>query len=1245
MTPNVDFSGIFDTVLPNAYIKKVSISHKSLSDPGDARHYDEDQQYYLEKNQFGKKKYRPKDPEQFELVAAGKFLVVNAEIVIKDYIRDNNKPTWIENEELLNSMNLRVLLSTKQQITNNLRQRGLTEENIDRFKASHGLKEQIISLRKMNKKKIYSYRKEVVDGRTIYSASYEVTFKVYRPNPKHLAVFAGMFVDLSEYGRKKKVSTESSRRFLFGSFVGQVVLNAGSPVEQSNIFMLPNGKVWAGPVHYHRPSQTFMAGAFHTGNPHSALRQKKVPNKLLQDFRILDRAKTSKLLLKPYKARSTKRRPSKHRSQKHKKIMKSAYISEPEYSKDRNDNVHMSFHINFDKLIRERMRFGALGAKADRLAMKDLRELSEISSIKIYRNRVVKGAIRGQNDLANFENRTELIAEASTTTLSLGEPIVLTKPSNSYDEDAEKVQVGSIREAALNLGNAGIGVRTFTVSDLSMDRVTDGFYSYSVVLELIDGTKLFAENMLEKITQAKNLLIEYQGFATKPGNSDPDTGEYTKSFIDMLNKEYNIPSPRTVLGRTKAARQQIVRNSVANLPWNNAIASYVDVLGNITGLPSRDALDLADILYSIVRPDTGSVDGIQTTIEMINSLESQILRAMGTSGINESRPSNTAYLVTELDFNDKTRAYKGRLPTNIVSVQKRFKATLSSNTLRNVGYAYFNKFGSHKNAGHKQITNQELKTRFGKEHSKYFISSGLGANERLPSGINTGLNLNTNYFSFLTPSKVFLGPVMSLSLLDRGDSLYNYSQYDRLISIRLAMNPRIDSPSKKMAIKTDPFSPEFDLTPPLNLGAGYDPAKSNISEEAFFLSNTNSAILATTGIVTTSPTKLIEEEKISALTDGDNEDESGGIPVTEPLGPNTKFATEKTTIDDLNVEDVMVPDASEEFNSFQNLLIQRLIGSGRGLFSERDRPSIKKLSGPTNVVSKFFDSKENGDRLKATFFNEMPNQLKSLFLTDGPTVATNWLTKYDQNGLDIMRSESLSNFFYLNFEHVNRVEALVGFTRDDRGEPQVSSPVYRPLDRELINSTERRSRELLCRMTPYANEVLKTRKSEKLKMVEYESTFFTTPESLNFVGSDVLEQESQAAAEDFATPPSTLPIDGNNQSEVLSEGILSERLTEYSDLNALGRKALKSEILRTIQEGHIPPEFQSNLVVFQPKFVSRVGTNFAPRSNTQRQIVTDKSASRTALVRRARARKRPAREGTLDSPSTTQGSTKRGGGY
>ena len=118
----------------------------------------------------------------------------------------------------------------------------------------------------------------------------------------------------------------------------------------------------------------------------------------------------------------------------------------------------------------------------------------------------------------------------------------------------------------------------------------------------------------------------------------------------------------------------------------------------------------------------------------------------------------------------------------------------------------------------------------------------------------------------------------------------------------------------------------------------------------------------------------------------------------------------------------------------------------------------------------------------------------------------------------------------------------------------------------------------------------------------------------------MLEEEAQQEVNDFITPDTQNEEVSVDQTEQLFNGLLAERLVEYYELNAIGRRALKSEVFRTIQEDRIPPEFQSNLVVFQPKFVSRVGTNFGSAEGTQRNIVTTRSGVRAALVRRETGR-------------------------
>mgnify|MGYP003111137352 CR=1 FL=1 len=261
MATRVDFSSVFNTVLPNVYIRNVSLAHANLADPKRGVEYDDDQNYAFEKNEFGKRFFPNLPPQDVQLIAEGKFLEVKAQIVIKDYYRDNQKSQWFENDEILNLLKLRVLLSTKAQLTNDLRSRGLTEKNIEDSIAEGGLKEQIISLKKTNKASLLNFQKQQIGERTVYTITYDVSFKVYRPNPRHVAIFAGTFVDLNEYARTRDSLAQSRKRFLYGNFSGQLLVNKGERPLDSNVFILPDGKAWAGPVHFHEPTNTFMAGA------------------------------------------------------------------------------------------------------------------------------------------------------------------------------------------------------------------------------------------------------------------------------------------------------------------------------------------------------------------------------------------------------------------------------------------------------------------------------------------------------------------------------------------------------------------------------------------------------------------------------------------------------------------------------------------------------------------------------------------------------------------------------------------------------------------------------------------------------------------------------------------------------------------------------------------------------------------------------------------------------------------------
>ena len=1137
MTTQVDFSSVFDIVLPNVYIKKISLLPSNLVDRTSASYYDEDIEYNYEKNVFGKTKVGNK-PINFSQVAPGeKYLMVRAELVIKDHVRKDGKPYWVGNDELLGLMKLRVLLSRKEKVTEKLADRGLTPHLLKLAKRKGGIQEQVISLSRNNIMSIEDFKQETIDGRKVYCVSYNVSFKLPKLRPNHLAIFANTMVDLNAYALTKSKYAHSKRGHLQGNIAGQLILSRGSTVDESTMFVLPNGKVWGGPVHEHEGS--YMAGAFHTSVRHPPLKEKKVPNAVVEDHRLLAQAARSSLLLRPKRHKL----PRGKRNTPLKKPIKHAYISDPEYSSNGKNELFMTFHVNFMKLLKEKTQFGALIDTADPKAKQRVSELSAIKGIRIYRNRVLRGLTRADYKLAEYDDRTEMVAHSAETTPGKVKTRRNMRQKTPNIVDSEKVLIGSIREVDLGF-TKNLGIRSFAVSDFDMAKKTDGEFNYTVELDITDGTQKFVEEELRKLMQARNLLIEYLGIASVEGHMDMSSGKFSQMFINKMRSTYDIPREEEVLGASRKERLQVARRSLANLPWNRSIAAYTDVLGNLTDFSLNDSVKLSEILYSFVNPLTGNPEGIRTALLLMENLESKITSRLGKKSLSTA----------EMDFKTRTAAYKGKMPKDIFSYKKTFRKLHDSNILNNVGYNFLGAPGKHKNAGHRAVTTEKMKERFGKEHSKYF---GGPADEVL----------GRNYYSYLSPAGIELGLSYRLRLLDRGNSLWSSKQYNSFTANRLAMNPRSDSSPKKLN-KSSPREQDYDLSPPLDYGSDYRPEDAGVSRETYGIANANIGILGKAGISIMTPSTFEKERKAGLLLDGDDEDQDLVDP-KEILGENTKFATDalaKEEIDMLPVDDEQKTDLVEVGSIF----ISALTTSRDSLIGRNEKQSAFQIGA---FVEDRLNKRKNPEEAKQRFFGRMPNQVRSIFMSEENGTLVNWLRVGGISGKDLLRSPSYAGMLYLNFQHINRIEVLIGFTKDRRGEAQVSHPIYRVLNEGRFGSIEEKGRPLLCRMTSYENKLLRFKKSRKLAMPEYDSSFFIVPKNSNRVNTEAVVEDA--------------------------EELLVSRLVELSTLNKVGKVSLKREINKMLRINDVPAEFQTTLPVFQPNVVNRVGTRFGAKAEDE----------------------------------------------
>ena len=1155
MTTQVDFSSVFDIVLPNVYVKKISLLPSSLVDRTSANYHDEEIVYNYGKNVFGKTTIENK-PIDFEQVVPGeKYLMVRAELVIKDYVQGDGTSYWVENDELLNFLKLRVLLSGDEETTEKLRNRGLTPQRLKLAKNKGKIQEQIISLSKSGTSSIDSLRQETIDGRKVYCASYSVSFKLTRLRPKHLAIFANTIVDLNAYALTKPKYAHSRRGHLQGNIAAQLILRDGNTVDESTMFVLPNGKVWAGPVHEH--DGVYMAGAFHTPVKHPKLKEKKVPNVVVEDYRLLSQAARAPVMLRPKRIKLP--RGKRHVPLKVK--VKQAYISEPEYSSNGSNELFMTFHVNFEKLLKEKTQFGALVENTDRKARKRILELSAIKSISIYRNRVLRGLTRADHKLAEYDDRTEMVAHSAETIPGKVKTRRNIRQKTPNIVDSEKVLVGSIREVDLGFFEK-LGIRSFAVSDFEMAKKTDGEFNYTVELEITDGTQKFVEEELHKLAFAQNLLTEYLSTASIEGHTDIMSGGFSQMFIDKMQNTYSMPQQDEVLGASRAERLQTARRSVAELPWNRAVAAYIDVLGNLADFSPVDSVNLSNILYSFVNPSTGSSEGVGIVLMLVKELENKITKHLGNKSLS----------VSEMDFKTRTTAYKGKMPKDIFSCKKTFRKLHDSNVLNNVGYDFLGTLAPHRNAGHRAVTTEQIRDRFSKEHSKYF---GGPADE----------TLERNYYSYLSPALVELGESYRLRLIEREDDLWRPRQYNAFLANRLAMNPRANASSRRLA-KSSPREAEHNLSPFVDYGSDYDKHSSKMSKESYGVTSANSHVLSLAGISIMTPDTFAKQQRAAALSEGEGEND-GSVDPREVLGDNTSFATDPVDKEELDQEPQ--PDEKKiDLSEVGSVFVGTMVAADEGLSSKNERPPIHRVE---EFVNFRHDKRKDPQKARQRFFNKMPNQVRSIFLSDKGSTTIDWMQLERDTNNDLLRSTFYSGLLYLNFQHINRVETLVGFDKDKTGEAQVSSPIYRILNKNRLDSVTEEGRPLLCRMASYENKLLHFKKSKKLTMPEYDSSFFIIPERS-------VPVTSQAEPED-------------------AETLVVSRLTELSNLNRIGRVSLQRETRKQLRIDEVPAEFQTTLPVFQPNVVNRVGTRFAAQVEDERtpmpSVTTRTTASPNAM--------------------------------
>jgi hypothetical protein len=209
---------------------------------------------------------------------------------------------------------------------------------------------------------------------------------------------------------------------------------------------------------------------------------------------------------------------------------------------------------------------------------------------------------------------------------------------------------------------------------------------------------------------------------------------------------------------------------------------------------------------------------------------------------------------------------------------------------------------------------------------------------------------------------------------------------------------------------------------------------------------------------------------------------------------------------------------------------------------------------------------------KESLLNAMPNQIKSAFFSNNKFVKTPINSLMSADPIADPRYEGM---LYYNLKMINKIEVFTGYPTNKRtGEKIMTSAPFKRITQKILATAKQKNQTLLCRMSPYSNNVLGFSHSKKLNLPIYDEYFILSP---------------RAAETSAATDAEDLVVLSER-----NERTYADLLAAQGDLNNTGFNMLKSLLESAILETFIEPEYVCTAeMVSQPMKNTKFGTSFS----------------------------------------------------
>jgi hypothetical protein len=955
-------------------------------------------------------------------------LLARVELCLTD-LRKRKRFQWVGDERLQKYLRIRIIESRDPKLTEMLADGGFTSAKLKRAKRKYNFREKFLSLR--NDRDIESVeRYRQGKGVTVYMIPYEAEFFIPSQRPPHLAYFCSCYMDTRELTRDFGAKFKNRRfREVQGYVAGDIVISNGRPITGASVYHLSNGDIHPGAVHFQKTPKggKYMAGPRHTQQPHPVLKRVQIPNFKVQDQRALKmlenlefNLRTDDEVFDKVRKNFPKRMAAPPRHSKKPNFISNAFVS-----RDSDGKPNLVFSVDTRRILMEKGQFGKILSTENTEVFKKIADTSKILSFNLFRRRVRKNRL-GSNPRSGYKRydentKRELIVRNSERIAGQFRRKVYKR--DRIGDGESKTRIGFVKE--FDLQNTS-RLRTFSCTDFSMAKVTDGVYQYIVEIEMEDGTLEFVLDVLRKLKRNKRRLLRYYNNSQLPGNYNFNSNKFTKKFIDQQSERYPQLSDDMINNTPNLERQKENPRNSSEAPWNRAIVVMLESISALTNISSDNIGFIASNLHSMINPKTGTPEGLANFVDAYEKIEQKIRRLLGHRGTGE----------TEFDVSVKSSIHKERFKKSTIKVRKRFKQVFNSDVAKGIEYDFLGGRKTNR-GGMREITIDFYQNRLDDENSKYFSGPRRRSDDPLS-------DLRTAEYAYLTPARVKYG-IKTLKILNSGKALWNRKRYNEATRVIASM-------------RMDPTREE--LSAPVGTAknfAGARGLKETLSRN----------ILRAHGISIEPPRprpprNVVEKEEVGVI----ETEEIIGKETLSQLTEQALILVEEDFEEEAEILEEENTRTRRKFEPLNALFVERLINrDSSDIFRVAERKGVApglagfNLQKSDNIYEKLFRDKPGMENKIRT----LPNQIKSLFLSNRPLTINKW----NSTETDFLLNSETFEMFRYNYFMLQRVEYLAGFETSDIDGRQVTKPIFNLMTPAALNSNSEKS--LLCRMSSYKN--------------------------------------------------------------------------------------------------------------------------------------------------------------------------------